>query len=235
MSGAGSINNSPTIEVTSPDLFDVSAVTGGYVLGAAQTLKGLGTVNGSVRANGRITPGSTAIGTLSFASDLILNSGSTVLMRLNNTNSPNSDNITCYTFTPGGTLIITNTGGALNPGDTFTLFTPAVVGSFSSIVYPPGLRIHQQAGSGRHHRSVGGCLHTDADQHHVQCLRRELDPQLARGSGLAASGPDKLAHGRSLGDCARCGAAVHHARKSGQWLGVLSVGVSMIGSVGLRR
>ena len=36
-----------------------------------------------------------------------------------------------------------------------------------------------------------------------------------------------------LGACARCGAAVYHTHKSGQWLGVLSVGVSMIGSVGL--
>ena len=57
LTGAGSINNSVSIEVTAPDIFDVSAVTGGYVLGAAQTLMGIGSVIGDVTANGRITPG----------------------------------------------------------------------------------------------------------------------------------------------------------------------------------
>ena len=95
MTGAGSINNSVSIDVTGPDFFDVSVVTGGYVLGAAQTLKGLGTVNGNVTANGRITPGSTGIGTLTFNNDLTLSGQRTLVMEINNTNSPNSDKIAC--------------------------------------------------------------------------------------------------------------------------------------------
>jgi autotransporter-associated beta strand protein len=137
LDGAGSINNSVSIEVTSPDLFDVSTVTGGYVLGAAQTLKGLGTVTGNVTAKGTITPGSTGIGTLTFNNDLTL-TGSTVVMRINNTNTPNCDKIAFFgTVTPGGSLIVTNIGGTLVLGNTFTLFSQPVVGSFSSIVYPP--------------------------------------------------------------------------------------------------
>jgi autotransporter-associated beta strand protein len=141
LTGTGSINNSPTIEVTAPDLFDVSMVTGGYVLGANQTLKGLGSVSGNVTANGRIEPGSAGIGTLTFGNNLTLNGvGAALVMDINKTNTPNCDAITVFgTFTPGGgTLIVTNIGTtadlALN--DTFQLFTTATPG-FSSIQLPP--------------------------------------------------------------------------------------------------
>jgi fibronectin-binding autotransporter adhesin len=139
LSGAGSINHSPSINVTGGDTFDVSAVTGGYVLGAAQTLLGFGSVSGNVTANGTITPGGAGVGTLTFFNDLTLNSGSTVVMQINNTNSPNSDNITFFgTCAAGGTLVVTNIGGALVLNDTFQLFNQPVSGSFSSIVYPAG-------------------------------------------------------------------------------------------------
>jgi autotransporter-associated beta strand protein len=136
LSGAGSINNSVSIEVTSPDLFDVSAVTGGYVLGAAQTLKGLGSVNGSVTANGRVEPGSGGIGTLTFFSDLTLNSSAKLVMDINNTNTPNHDTLTVIgTFTPGGTLVVTNIGPALALSNSFQLFSTATTG-FSTVQLP---------------------------------------------------------------------------------------------------
>jgi autotransporter-associated beta strand protein len=55
--------------------FDVSAVTGGYTLGAGQQLTGVGTVNGAVGVAGTLATGD-ALSTLTFANDLTLNPGS---------------------------------------------------------------------------------------------------------------------------------------------------------------
>jgi autotransporter-associated beta strand protein len=140
LSGAGSISNSVSIDVKADATFDVSAVTGGYVLGTAQTLQGAGTVNGNVTANGRIAPGGAGIASLTFINDLKLNgSNVTTLMGIDNAQVPNSDNIYVGgTFTPGGNLVVTNLGGALSVGNSFQLLTVPMSGSFSSIVYPPG-------------------------------------------------------------------------------------------------
>jgi autotransporter-associated beta strand protein len=136
LDGAGSINNSVSIEVTAPDLFDVSTVTGGYVLGAAQTLKGLGNVNGDVTSKGTVSPGSSGIGTLTFNNNLTLTSSAALVMDINNTNTPNHDTLAVSgTFTPGGTLIVTNIGPALALNDTFQLFSTATTG-FSSTQLP---------------------------------------------------------------------------------------------------
>lgn len=56
LSGNGSIAT-PTIDVASGAIFDVSGVTGGYILNAAQTLKGAGTVDGAMIVNGNLSPG----------------------------------------------------------------------------------------------------------------------------------------------------------------------------------
>ena len=139
LTGAGSINNSVSIDVTSGDTFDVSGVTGGYALRAAQTLKGSGTVNGDVTANGQITPGSTGIGTLTFNNNLTLSGSASTVMEINATNAPNSDKIAVSgTFVPGGSLTVTNirSTASLAASNTFQLFNSAVVGSFSSIVLP---------------------------------------------------------------------------------------------------
>jgi len=144
LTGSGSINNSVSIEVTAPDVFDVNAVTGGYVLGAAQTLRGIGTVSGAVTANGRVAPGNVpGIGTLTFDNNLTLNASAKLEMDINRTNSPNHDTLVVSgAFAPGGTLLVTNIGPALAKNDTFDLFSQPVVGSFSLIQLPtlaPGL------------------------------------------------------------------------------------------------
>jgi hypothetical protein len=46
-------------------------------------------------------------------------------MKLNRAASPNSDCIVATNINYGGTLIVTNVGAALQPGDTFTLFRSA--------------------------------------------------------------------------------------------------------------
>jgi len=76
LTGSGSINSSPIIDVASLAFFDVSTVTGGYTLGASQTLKGAGTVTGSMTVAGILAPGASP-GTLTL--------GNTTLNNLNDT------------------------------------------------------------------------------------------------------------------------------------------------------
>jgi len=70
LSGAASIASSGTIELSSGEVYDVSAVTGGYQLAAGQTLQGDGTVIGPVTAvvGSTVIPGTDgAVGTLSLS------------------------------------------------------------------------------------------------------------------------------------------------------------------------
>ncbi len=132
--GAGSINNTTNINVQSGATFDVST-PGSFTLGAGKVLRGGGAINGNVTANGIVTPGSSGIGTLTFSNDLTLGASASLVMEINPT--PTNDTITVLgTFTPGGALVITNIGGTLVLGNTFQLFSTAVVGSFSSTVLP---------------------------------------------------------------------------------------------------
>jgi autotransporter-associated beta strand protein len=139
LTGRGSINNSLTIDVTANGNFEVTGVTGGYVLDTPQTLNGSGNVTGNVTAKGRITPGS-GIGTLYFFNSLAISGpNATVVMEIDAAQSPNSDSIYVGgTFTPGGRLVVTNLGTkeSLTLGTVFQLFSQPVSGSFSSIVYP---------------------------------------------------------------------------------------------------
>jgi autotransporter-associated beta strand protein len=87
LSGFGSVPNSPVIDVAAGATFDVSAVAGGFTLGAAgdQTLKGSGTVNGAVAttALARLEPGDSP-GTLTFLNSLSLTAGVTNYFELTN-------------------------------------------------------------------------------------------------------------------------------------------------------
>lgn len=128
LGAAATITNTPTIQLLSNAVFNVSAVTGGFILGTNQTLSGLGTVQGSVAAAGTVLPG-VGIGTLTFANNLTL-SGLTV-MELNRTNTQNADLIATATVAFGGTLTVTNLGDALVAGDTFNLFDGTISGTFA--------------------------------------------------------------------------------------------------------
>ena len=65
---------SGTIDVAAAAVFDVSTVTGGFVLASAQTLSGAGSVAGGVTgsAGSIVSPGGAAIATLTFGSNLDL-------------------------------------------------------------------------------------------------------------------------------------------------------------------
>jgi len=87
LSASGAIPNSPVIDVTAGATFDVSAVTGGFILGAAgnQILQGSGTVNGNVATTGLacLVPGD-GLGTLTFLNNLSLAAGVTNYFELTN-------------------------------------------------------------------------------------------------------------------------------------------------------
>jgi fibronectin-binding autotransporter adhesin len=103
---------------------------------SSQTLNGIGTIRGTVI----IDPGSTfnvglpaTTGTMTVTNAVSLNG--TIRLKLNR---PGSDElISQSSITNGGSLIVTNIGGTLQGGDTFTLFSAAsYVGTFSSVTLP---------------------------------------------------------------------------------------------------
>ncbi len=137
LSGASVTLASANIAVSASALFDVSGVTGGFTLSAAQTLSGFGSVNGTFTNNGTIAPGA-SIGTLTLSNAPVMKG--TVLMELNRTNAQNADKLvlTSGTLTFGGSLIVTNAGPSLVGGDTFVLFAAAAyAGSYTNLTLPP--------------------------------------------------------------------------------------------------
>jgi len=135
LAATGSINSTPSIDVQSGATFNVAAVSGGFVLGASQTLKGDGTVIGKVTANGTVAPGE-SVGTLTFANNLVL--AGTTVMEIDRLNAPYADLIVANAVAYGGTLVVNNISDPLQAGDTFTLFSASArSGSFSGFSLPP--------------------------------------------------------------------------------------------------
>jgi len=79
---AGSIGNSSLLDVSSGATLNVSAVTGGFVVGSSQTLRGSGTLLGNTTINGALQPGSSP-GLLSFNNNLTLGSTAATTMEIN--------------------------------------------------------------------------------------------------------------------------------------------------------
>ena len=111
----GSIANSATIIANGT--FNVSAVTG-FAIGAAQTLKGSGTVVGNTTINGTLAPGNSP-GLLTFSNNLALGSSSTSQFEINGT-------------TRGTTFDAVNVGGTLTYGGAISLFfnAPITAGTY---------------------------------------------------------------------------------------------------------
>jgi autotransporter-associated beta strand protein len=132
----GSLANSASINVCSNTTFDVSANS--FTLGSGQTLKGYGTVNGSVINNGTIAPGN-SIGTLAVEGNLTLQSAGAVAVELN-ADQTTSDKLTVSgAVNYGGTLAVTNLAGTLVKNQQFTLFSAgSFTGNFTSIIGSAG-------------------------------------------------------------------------------------------------
>jgi hypothetical protein len=65
-----------------------------------------------------------------------MNGGGTAWMKLNRAATTNSDRLAAPAIVLGGNLIVTNIGTGLHVGDTFTLFTGALSGSFGNVTLP---------------------------------------------------------------------------------------------------
>jgi len=106
---------------------------------SGQTLEGIGTIRGFLVTD----PGSTfdvglpgVTGTMTVTNAATING--TIQLKLNRVSLPTSDElISESTITNSGNLVVTNIGGALQGGDTFTLFSAtSYVGTFSSVTLP---------------------------------------------------------------------------------------------------
>jgi len=140
LSGVGSIAASANIIVGSGTIFDVTAVSGGYTMGSAQTLQGSGTVNGVVTVNGTLAPGMGTMGTLTLNNSPMLNG--VTLMKINRNGGDflnDQIKLPSSAITCGGTLVVTNLGvDPLVAGDTFQLFSATGYGgTFAATNLPP--------------------------------------------------------------------------------------------------
>lgn len=116
----------------------ILATNTGSILGGDGTIGSSVTVaSGAILAPGSAAGSSIATLTMSNAPTL----EGTLLMELNRSRSPaNSDRLVILAepLTFGGTLTVTNSGPALLPGDTFTLFTATnYAGAFAATNLPP--------------------------------------------------------------------------------------------------
>jgi len=137
--GAGaSLSVTPVIELRSNAVFNVSALAGGFTLDFSQTLRGVGTVQGSVVANGNVSPG-LSVGTLNVTGSLALGGSSITTLELNRTGNPNADLLSAGSITLGGLLVVTNAGANLQGGEVFNLFDGTLSGSFAGNVILPAL------------------------------------------------------------------------------------------------
>ena len=140
LADSGSIDLSRAIRIVAPGIL---CVTGRYdgtlFVGTAtyQTLTGDGTVRGKLDVSwaGTLSPGLT-IGTLTVTEDATFASGGTAWMEINRATPQKSDKLVAKSITFGGTLVVTNIGTLLYPGDTFDLFDGALSGAFETIVLP---------------------------------------------------------------------------------------------------
>lgn len=99
--------------------------TGAVTVATNSTLAGTGTILGpvSVAVGGAVAPGASGIGTLTLNNGLAL--AGNLRIEVNNAGSPTSDQVVVSgTLTNSGTgqVTVSNLGGALAPGNSFTLF-----------------------------------------------------------------------------------------------------------------
>jgi fibronectin-binding autotransporter adhesin len=121
-------SNSAVVLGSSTAILDVSGRTDGTLnLGnsIAQTLRGIGTIDGSLNE----AVGSTVnvgLGTLTVTNVATLNGA--LIMQLNRTNATTASKLIAGLLVNAAALTVTNVGPALQGGDTFSLFNGAVTG-----------------------------------------------------------------------------------------------------------
>ena len=133
------LSNTSSIYLAASAQLDVTG-SPDFTLINKQTLFGSGAVNGDFRitSGAILSPGSNSISTLTFSNSLTLASGSTNILEISHAPLTNDSAVIFGALTNGGTLIVTNVGGAqLAAGDSFKLFNAASYsGAFSSVKLP---------------------------------------------------------------------------------------------------
>lgn len=135
---SGSIDSTTVIDVLAGTALDVSArFDPTFYLGASQTLKGGGTVRGSLQVSGTVSPGA-SIGTLTVTNVATL--AGQAFMELNTTNGLQTNDVLVGQagVSLGGTLTVTNVGPALVAGQRFVLFSGPITGFFGTVNLPTG-------------------------------------------------------------------------------------------------
>jgi len=136
----GNITASPVIEVQAGGTFDVAGlISGEYTVPGVTTLKGNGTINGSIaNAAGTVAPGA-SIGVLTIANNATFSGSGVAFMEVNNAAATNDRLNAGGLLTFGGTLVITNISGTLYTNNqVIKLFdaTGGYTGAFANIVFP---------------------------------------------------------------------------------------------------
>jgi autotransporter-associated beta strand protein len=146
LSGGGSVASSTNLSISPGALLDVAGVTGGFVLGPAQTLTGGGNIKGAVLANGTVAPEAWgAPATLNFTNNLQFGATGLAALRVGKVGGELAAGLVRVVsgdLTYGGALQVQllPTSEPLTVGDTFTLFSASGIigGSFSSVALPAG-------------------------------------------------------------------------------------------------
>ena len=106
-----------------------STSTGQVTVGSSGTLGGTGTLGGALNVQGTLSPGSSSgIGRLTTQSSATLAAGSLARFEINKSAATRDQLFVSGTLSLGGTLSVTNLGGTLAAGDSFTLFQAGFIG-----------------------------------------------------------------------------------------------------------
>lgn len=116
---------------------DQAAATNTVIVEANGALAGMGVIGGPTTVYGTLSPGA-PMATLTFTSPVTLSTGSLTIMHISKSPVTNSQVRALAGIVYGGTLLVTNTGGALASGDVFKLFdAPGYAAAFEEVILPP--------------------------------------------------------------------------------------------------
>jgi autotransporter-associated beta strand protein len=137
--GNGSISNAATITIASGATLDVTARTDGLLnLAATQAVAGAGTVSGTLFATNLgaiVSPGGDVLGKLTVTGNATLRG----LTRIDLSKATATNDVLQVggSLAYGGTLALTNLGGALAAGDGFKVFNAAAYAATFNGFLPP--------------------------------------------------------------------------------------------------
>jgi autotransporter-associated beta strand protein len=145
LSGANTYSGTTTV-ATGTLLVNGANGNSAITVNANGTLGGLGSIGGAlnVQAGGKLAPGVPSQGALVNAIGTLTSSAAAsvsgaVAMKMDRAASPNSDKFAspAITVNAGATLTVANIGSTnLVAGDTFTLFSTPISGTFSTVTLP---------------------------------------------------------------------------------------------------